>query len=64
MKSSYFREPGLLIMIPVIHSPVRWVSVRVGVRAILSSLAVEFLHSQLLHKLFVGIVITTHLQQK
>lgn len=63
-KSSYFREPGLLIMVPVIHGPVLGVNIGERVRAILSSLVVEFLHPQLLHKLFVRILSTTHLQQK
>lgn len=55
MKGSYFREPRLLVMIPVVNSPVLWVSVGVGVRAVLISLAIEFLQPQLLRKLFVGI---------
>lgn len=53
LRSSYFREPGLLFRVPIVHSPVLWVSVGVGVGAVLISLAIELLHPQLLHKLFV-----------
>lgn len=63
MKVPYFRKPGLLLMVPVIHCAILRVSVGEGDRVISISLGIKFLHPQLFLKLFVGLIPTTHLKE-